>query len=51
LAAERVGGEIDLWDFSPIKGIVEYSDSERVWAARFEANDLRDNDMESASEP
>jgi len=33
--------------FSPIKGIVEYSDSERVWVARVEVNDLRDNEMKS----
>jgi hypothetical protein len=43
--------ELTAGDFSPIKGIVEYSDSERVWVARFDVNDLRDNEMESPSEP
>jgi hypothetical protein len=37
-------------DFSPIKGIVEYSDSEGIWVARFDVNDLRDNEMELPSE-
>jgi transcription antitermination factor NusG len=49
----RSGLEVELTsgDFSPIKGIVEYSDSERIWVARFDVNDLRDNEMESPSEP
>jgi len=49
----RSGLEVELTsgDFSPIKGIVEYSDSERIWVARFDVNDLRDNEMEPPSEP
>jgi len=48
----RSGLEVELTsgDFSAIKGIVEYSDSESVWVARFDVNDLRDK-VESPSEP
>ncbi len=28
-------------DFVPIRGVAEYSDSERIWVARFDLNDLR----------
>jgi hypothetical protein len=34
--------ELTSGDFFPIKGIVEYSDSERIWVARFDINVLRD---------
>ncbi len=49
----RGGLEVELTsgDFFPIKGIVEYSDSERIWVARFDVNDLRDNEMGSPSAP
>jgi transcription antitermination factor NusG len=49
----RNGLEVELTsgDFSPIKGIVEYSDSEHVWVARFDVNDLRDKEIESPSQP
>jgi len=30
---------------------VEYSESERIWVAHFDLNDLRDKEMESPSEP
>ena len=43
--------ELTSGDFSPIKAMVEYSDSERVSVACFEVNGLRDNEMKSASEP
>jgi hypothetical protein len=43
--------ELTSGDFFPITGIVEYSESERIWVARFELNDLRDKEMESTSEP
>jgi transcription antitermination factor NusG len=50
--ALRNGLEVELasGDFFPIKGIVEYSDSERIWVARFSINDLRDKEMASPSE-
>ena len=40
----RNGLEVELisGDTVPIKGIVEYSDSERIWVARFDLDDLRD---------
>jgi hypothetical protein len=49
----RNGLEVELTsgDFFPIKGIVEYSDSESIWVARFDLNDLRDKEMKSTSEP
>lgn len=34
--------ELECGDFFPVKGIVEYSESERIWVARFDLNDLRD---------
>lgn len=36
--------ELECGDFFPIKGIVEYSESEHIWVARFDLNDLRDKD-------
>ena len=42
--------ELTYGDFFPIKGIVEYPESERIWVARFDVNDLRDREMESPSE-
>jgi hypothetical protein len=38
-------------DTFPIKGIVEYSDSEHIWVARFDLSDLRDKEIESPSGP
>jgi len=38
-------------DFFPIKGIVEYSESEGIWVGRFDVNDLRDKEIGSPSEP
>lgn len=48
----RNGLEVELisGDTYPIKGIVEYSDSEHIWVAHFDLNDLRDKEMESPSE-
>ena len=48
----RNGLEVELTsgDFFPIKGIVEYSDSERIWVAQFDINGLRDREMGSPSE-
>ena len=45
----RNGFEVELTcgDFYPILGIVEHSDSEHVWVAAFDLNDLRDKEMES----
>ena len=45
----RNGLEVELTcgDFYPIKGIVEYSDTEHIWVASFDLNDLRDKEMES----
>ena len=34
--------ELECGDFFPIQGVVEYSESEHIWVARFELNDLRD---------
>ncbi len=49
----RNGLEVELTsgDTFPIKGIVEYSDSEHIWVARFDLNDLRNKELESPSEP
>ena len=48
----RNGLEVELTsgDFFPIKGIVEHSDSERIWVAQFDINSLRDREMDSPSE-
>lgn len=48
----RNGLELELTsgDFLPIKGIVENSESERIWVAQFDVNDLRDREMESPPE-
>lgn len=35
--------ELECGDFFPVRGIVEYSESEHIWVARFNLNDLRDN--------
>ena len=45
----RNGLEVNLTsgDCFPIKGIVEYSESEHIWVARFDLNDLRDKEMGS----
>jgi hypothetical protein len=42
--------ELTSGDFFPIKGIVEYSDSERIWVARFDINVLRDKEIVPPSE-
>jgi hypothetical protein len=42
--------ELTSGDFFPTKGIVEYSDFEHLWVARFDVNDLRDKEFESPSE-
>ena len=48
----RSGLQVELMcgDFFPTKGIVEYSDSEHIWVARFDINDLRDREIGSPSE-
>jgi transcription antitermination factor NusG len=48
----RNGLEVELTsgDFFPTNGIVEYSDSEHIWVARFDINDLRDRETGSPSE-
>lgn len=48
----RNGLEVELTsgDFFPTKGIVEYSDSEYIWVARFDIDDLRDREIGSLSE-
>ncbi len=45
--ALRNGLEVELTagDFFPVKGIIEYSDSEHTWVARFDINDLRDKEI------
>jgi hypothetical protein len=40
----RLEVELTSGDFFPIKGIVEYSDSERIWVAQFDINHLRDRE-------
>ena len=44
----RNGLEVELTsgDTFPVKGIVEYSESERIWVARFDLNDLHDKEIE-----
>jgi hypothetical protein len=42
--------ELTSGDFFPTKGTMEYSDSEHIWVARFDINDLRDREIESPSE-
>jgi hypothetical protein len=42
--------ELTSGDFFPFKGIVEYSDSERIWVARFDINVLRDKEIVPPSE-
>lgn len=34
--------ELECGDFFPIRGIVEYSETEHIWVARFDLSDLRD---------
>jgi len=34
--------ELECGDFFPVPGIVEYSESEHIWVARFDLNDLRE---------
>ena len=43
--------ELTCGDVSPIKGMVEYSDSERTWVTQFNINDLRDEEIESPPKP
>jgi hypothetical protein len=45
----RNGLEVELTsgDTFPLKGIVEYSDSEHIWVARFDLNELRDKEIKS----
>jgi Fe-S cluster biogenesis protein NfuA len=47
------GLEVELikGDTYPVKGIVEYSNSEHIWVARFDINELRDKGIDSLSEP
>ena len=49
----RNGLEVELTsgDFFPIKGIVEYSNSEQMWVAQFDINDLRDKEIQSPPQP
>jgi len=44
-------GELTSGDTFPLNGIVEYSEEEHIWVARFDLNDLRDKDIGSPSEP
>ena len=37
--------ELESGDFFPVKGIVEYSEPERIWVAQFDLNDLRDKEL------
>jgi hypothetical protein len=48
----RNGLEVELTsgDTFPLKGIVEYSETEHIWVARFDPNDLRDKEIDSPSE-
>ena len=46
LAVELIAG-----DTYPIKGIVEYSNPEHVWVARFDVNERRDKEIASLSDP
>jgi hypothetical protein len=43
----RNGLEVELTsgDTYPLKGIAEYSDSEHIWVARFDLDDLRDKEI------
>jgi hypothetical protein len=45
-----LGVELTSGDFFPIKGVVEYSDSERMWVARFDIKDLHDKEIGSPPE-
>lgn len=49
----RNGLEVELTcgDCCPIKGTAEYSESERIWVARFDLNDLRDKEIEQPPAP
>lgn len=46
----RRGLEVELTsdDFFPIKGIVEFSESEQIWVAQFDINDLHDRKKQSS---
>ena len=44
-----LGVELISGDFWPITGVVEYSDSERMWVARFDIDELRDKATNSTS--
>jgi hypothetical protein len=48
----RNGLEVELTsgDTFPLKGIVEYSETEQIWVARFNLNDLRDKVIDTPSE-
>ena len=48
----RNGLEVELTsgDFYPLMGIAEYSDSEHIWVARFDLDDLRDKEIEPPSQ-
>ena len=43
--------ELTSGDTFPIKGIVEYSNSEQIWVAQFDINDLRDKEIQSPPQP
>jgi hypothetical protein len=47
------GLEVELitGDTYPVKGIVEYSNSEHIWVARFDISKLRDKEIASWSDP
>jgi hypothetical protein len=49
----RNGLEVELTsgDTFPLNGIVEYSEEEHIWVARFDLNDLRHKEIDSPSEP
>jgi hypothetical protein len=49
----RNGLEVELTsgDTFPLNGIVEYSEEEHIWVARFDLNGLRDKGIGSPSEP
>lgn len=48
----RNGMEVELTsgDTFPLKGIVEHSETEHLWVARFNLNNLREKEIDSPSE-
>ena len=42
--------ELEDYEFSPVRGILEYSDSEHIWVARFNPDDLHDTGTDGLSD-